>query len=191
MAILKFRVYFDEDDTIYRDVAIRHTQTFLQLHHAILRAYEFDSKHAATFFRSNDHWERGREISLEQYEKAYKASPLMMADTVIGSEIRDPNQKFIYVYDFVRNWTFLVELINVSKEENPKLDYPAMVRTEGIAPSQYGTKGLVNDKLAEMEEKYDLDLGAGGFGEIGEAEGEKEDLGIEEESSGDGKEELP
>lgn len=171
MAILKFRVYFEEDDSVYRDVAIRHKQSFLDLHHAILRAFEFDSKHAATFYRSNDNWQRGKEITLEKYNKAYKVEPLLMADTLIGTEIFDPNQKFVYVYDFSRNWTFLVELINVSKEENPRIDYPAIVRTEGIAPSQYGTKGLVNDKLAEMEEKYDLQSGAEGFGEEGEEEG--------------------
>ena len=100
-----------------------------------------------------------------------------MAETTIGSEIKDPNQKFVYVYDFVRNWTFLVELINVSKEENPKLDYPVMIKSEGIGPSQYGTKGLVGDKLAEMEEKYDLTAGAEGFGE----EGDDEDLAIDDE----------
>ena len=54
MAILKFRVYYEEDDSVYRDIAIKHNQHFLELHHAILKAYEFDSKHAATFFRSND-----------------------------------------------------------------------------------------------------------------------------------------
>ena len=105
-----------------------------------------------------------------------------MATTTIGSEIFDPNQKFVYVYDFVRNWTFLVELINVTKEENPKLDYPATVRVEGIAPSQYGTKGLVGDKLAEMEEKYDLVSGAEGSGTEGEASDEvdAEETGGEE-----------
>ncbi|MBS1562765.1 MAG: hypothetical protein JST39_00195 [Bacteroidetes bacterium] len=185
MAILRFRVYFEEDDSIYRDVAIRHTQNFLQLHQAILKAYEFDNKHQATFFRSNDHWQRGKEITLQKYDKPYKVEPLLMETTTVGSEIYDPNQKFVYIYDFVKNWSFLVELINVSKEENPRLDYPAMVRTEGIAPSQYGTKGLVSDKLAEMEEKYDLATGAEGFGEEGEGEGgeaESEDAGGDEGS---------
>ena len=41
-----------------------------------------------------------------------------MNGVTIGSEIRDPNQKFIYVYDFHKNWTFMVELINVNKEED-------------------------------------------------------------------------
>jgi hypothetical protein len=168
MAVLKFRVYFEEDDSIYRDIAIKHTQSFTDLHGAILKAYEFDSKHQATFYRSNDNWQRGREITLEKYDRNYKVAPLLMRETTIGSEIRDPNQKFIYVYDFTRNWSFLVELINVSKDESSKLEYPAVVRKEGIGPSQYGVKGLVGDKLTEVEEKYDLSKGAEGFGVEGE-----------------------
>lgn len=194
MAVLKFRVYFEEDDSVYRDVAVKPKQTFLQLHQVILKAYEFDSKHQATFFRSNDHWQRGREISLEKYDKPYKAEPLLMAETAIGTEIFDPNQKFIYVYDFVKNWSFLVELINVSKEADAKMDYPAVIKTEGIAPSQYGTKGLVGDKLTEVEEKYDLTKGTEGFatlGASGEAEESEESEENEEgEEEGTGEEEL-
>lgn len=173
MAILKFRVYLEEDDSVYRDVAIRHKQNFFELHESILKSYEFDSKHQATFFRSNDQWHRGREISIEQYDKPYKAAPLLMKDTTIGSEIKDPNQKFVYLYDFTKGWSFLVELIHVSKEENPKITYPAMVRKEGIAPSQYGTKSLLGERFADVEEKYDLSHNAEGFGTEGEGtEGE-------------------
>jgi hypothetical protein len=152
------------------------------LHQVILKAYEFDSKHQATFYRSNDHWQRGREISLDKYDKPYKVDPLLMETTTVGSEIRDPNQKFIYVYDFVKNWSFLVELISVSKEEGAKLDYPAVVKSEGIAPSQYGTKGLVGDKLTEIEEKYDLTKGTEGFAVLG-ADGSAEAAETEETES--------
>lgn len=181
MAILKFRIYWEEDDAVYRDVAVKHTQHFSDLHTVILKAFEFDNKHKATFFRSNDKWQRGREITLEKYEKTYAAEPLLMHETTIGSEIRDPNQKFIYLYDFNKNWTFLVELINVSKEESSKLEYPALVRAEGIGPSQYGTKGIVGDKLTDVEEKYDLGSNAEGFGEEGE---EGDNFNEEEEETG-------
>jgi hypothetical protein len=161
MAILKFRIYWEEDDSVYRDVVIKHTQTFEDLHTAILKCFEFDNKHKATFFRSNDKWLRGREISLEKYaDKEYTVDPLIMLDTTMGSEIKIPNQKFIYLYDFNKLWTFMVELISVDKEENKKLTYPTCVRTEGLAPSQYGTKGLVDSRLAEVEEKYDLNAAA-------------------------------
>jgi hypothetical protein len=184
MAVLKFRIYFEEDDSIYRDVVIKHTQTFLQLQQVILKAYEFDNKHQATFYRSNDNWQRGREISLAIYDKPYKVAPLLMESTPIGTEIKDPNQKFVFQYDFVKNWSFLVELIGVSKEESSKIDYPTMIKSEGIAPSQYGTKGVAGDKLTEMEEKYDLKAGMEGFGLEGApaANEEEEDLGLSEEA---------
>lgn len=185
MAILRFRVYFEEDDSVYRDVLIKHTQSFFELHEAILKSYDFDTKHAATFYRSNANWQRGREISLEVYDKAYKAAPLLMKETKIASEIKDPNQRFIYVYDFVKNWTFHVELINVSKEESPKISYPAVVRKEGIPPSQYGTKSLLGERFADVEEKYDLTQGAEGFGEEGEDEGSADDAGTGAEEFGE------
>lgn len=182
MAIFKFRAYLEEDDSVYRDVVIKNTQTFHDLHEAILKAFEFDSKHQATFHRSNDNWARGREISLEVYDRRYKAPPLLMKDTTIGSEIRDPNQKFIYLYDFNKGWSFLVELIGVSKEENPRVTYPSMVRKEGIAPSQYGTKGLLGERFADVEEKYDLSSNAEGFGREGE---EGDEHGAEDEGGHD------
>ena len=122
---------------------------------------------------------------MEKYDKEYKAPPLIMAETTIGSEIRDPNQRFIYLYDFNKNWSFLLELINVSKEENPRLSYPTMVRSEGIAPSQYGTKGLLGEKFADVEEKYDLSQVGEGFGEKDE---DGEDM-VQEEGVGGGDEE--
>lgn len=189
MAILKFRAYFEEDDSIYRDIAIKHTQSFLDLHFAILKSFEFDNKHQATFYRSNDNWQRGREISVEKYDKPYKVAPLIMVDTTIGSEIKNPNEKFIYVYDFTRNWSFLIELINVSKEENSKLVYPATVRTEGIAPSQYGTKSFLGDRFVDVEEKYDLTKGEEGFGTEG-GDSDDDDLEVNDEEGKGEEEEL-
>jgi len=185
MAILKFRIYFEEDDAVYRDVAIKHNQNFKDLHFAILKAWEFDNRHQATFYRSNDNWQRGREISFEVYDKPYKAQPLLMADTQIKGEIYDTNQKFIYVYDFNKNWTFLVELINVSKEESSRLSYPAVTRTEGIGPQQYGTRSLLGDKFVDIEEKYDLSKTAEGFGREGVGVGESDENDETEEAVSD------
>ena len=182
MAILKFRVYWEDDDSVYRDMVIKHTQSFLELHNSILKCFEFDNKHHATFYRSNDNWQRGKEISLEKYDKVYKVEPLLMSETSVGAEIREPNQRFIYIYDFHKNWTFLVELINVNKEENLNIIYPSCLRSEGIAPSQYGTKGLVSEKLSEIEEKYDLNTAilADGYSEEGEGAEDNESESEEE-----------
>ncbi|WPQ66105.1 hypothetical protein SIO70_14685 [Chitinophaga sancti] len=190
MPVLKFRVYWEEDESVYRDISIKPDQTFLQFHQVILQSFEFDNKHKATFFRSNDNWQRGREIILEKDNVVRKVDPLLMEETVIGVAVKTPNQKFIYLYDFAKNWTFLVELIGVSKDENSRVTYPLCVRKEGLAPSQYGTKGLVGDKLVEMEEKYDLNkegMSEDGFGEEGEEDenSEADEEGMEDAGSED------
>jgi hypothetical protein len=186
MAILKFRVFFEEDDTVYRDIVIRHSQSFFELHLAILSGYEFDNIHQACFYRSNDSWQRGRAITLEKYpEIEYKVDPLDMFETTIGSEIRDTEQKFIYTYDFNKNWIFQIQLIGVSKEENPKIDYPSVSRKEGIGPSQYGIKSILGDRFADVEEKYDLSALAEGFSDEGEDEGVSDEEDKPEDSEGE------
>ena len=153
MAFLKFRIYWEEDDAIYRDVVVKHTQNFTELNDIILKAFEFDQKHDATFFRSNDIWKRGREISKAVYEKEYIAPPLLMEETTIGSEIIDTNQHFIFLYDFAKSWTFLIELIQVIKnaDADMSLEYPIISRIEGVGPMQYGTKGLLVKPLLTLK----------------------------------------
>ncbi|MCA6474290.1 MAG: hypothetical protein IM541_00465, partial [Chitinophagaceae bacterium] len=103
-----------------------------------------------------------------------------MKEVTIGSEIKDTNQKFVYEYDFNKHWIFLIELINVSKEINTRISYPAITRTEGIGPQQYGTKSLLGNKFADIEEKYDLSRNAEGFGSEGEEDEESDDNDLSE-----------
>lgn len=138
---------------VYRDILIRPGQTFEDLQQMILKSYEFDNKHQSTYYRSNDHWKRGRQIVPVKYEIPYKAEPLIMSETTIGSEIRDPNQKFIFLYDFEKEWTFYLEVIAIRKEAKQE-DTPVCIRSVGIGPSQYGTKENVQKKTASDEEKF-------------------------------------
>jgi hypothetical protein len=186
MPLLRFRVYWEEDDQVYRDIEIRPAQTFLDLHKAIIAAFEFDGKHSASFYESDERWQKGREINSEVLVNKKDAPALSMVRTPVSALITLPDQKFVYVYDPAKNWTFLVELLGVNKDEDPKKTYPLVFRKEGVAPAQYGIKGLSADKMMEIEEKYDLgaDEMAEGFGNEGEDEGGGEES-VGEESSGD------
>jgi hypothetical protein len=175
MAILRFRVFWEEDDQTYRDIEIQGSQTFMDLHQCIVKAFEFDGKHPASFFESNERWQRGgRELNSEVLANKKDAPALSMIKTPVSALISLPDQKFVYVYDLVKKWTFLLELINVNKEETYRRVYPFILRKEGIAPAQYGIKGVAVDKIMEIEEKYDLgaDEMAEGFGDEGEGENE-------------------
>jgi hypothetical protein len=96
MAVLKFRVFFEEDDTIYRDIAIKHNQSFFELHQALLAAYEFDSIHQASFYRSNDSWQRGRAIILEKYDNELEDLKRSLGEDLIFSYEVSKSHKLIY-----------------------------------------------------------------------------------------------
>ena len=170
MAILRFRIYWEEDDLTYRDIEIQGNQTFLDFHKCIVQAYEFDGKHPASFYESNDKWAYGREINSEVLVNKKDAPALSMTKTPVSALVTTPTQKFVYVYDPVKKWTFLVELLAVSRDEVYRRVYPFILRKEGVAPAQYGVKGVSLGKLMEIEEKYDLgaDEMAEGFGNEGE-----------------------
>lgn len=169
MSLLKFRVYWEEDDLIYRDIEIMSGQHFSDLHYAIIKAYEFDGKHSAVFYESNDKWQRLRAFSSDVLVNKKDAPFLSMIKTPVSALVAVPDQKFVYVYDPARNWTFLLELIGVTKDEDPRKVYPLCTRKEGMAPGQYKLGGP-KDMLMEVEEKYDLgaeDM-AEGYGNEGE-----------------------
>ncbi len=185
MPLLRFRVHWDEDDQIYRDLEIQTGQSFLQLHEAIQKAFEFDGKHPASFFESTDRWERGREISSEVAVNKKDAPALSMAKTPVGALVTVPDQKFLYEYRSAKKtWNFLMEFIGIEKNEDPKKTYPLVVRKEGVAPAQYGIKGLSPERMMEVEEAYDLGAEemAEGFG----SEGESGSGGSEESFGGGG-----
>jgi hypothetical protein len=96
----------------------------------------------------------------------------MMDEVSIGSEILNTNQQFVYLYDFAKSWTFLIQLIQVIKnaDADMELNYPTISRIEGVGPMQYGTKGLLGPNFTDIEEKYDLTEAQDGFGEEGEEE---------------------
>lgn len=168
MPLFRFRVFWEEDEQIYRDIEMKPSQSFLELHKAIIQAYEFDGKHTASFFESNEKWERGLELNSEVLVNKKGAPALSMSRTPVSALVALPDHKFVYEYDPKKQWTFLVELIGVSTDENSKITYPNIFRKEGVAPAQYGVKGVNLDKLLEVEEKYDLGADADGFGSEGE-----------------------
>jgi Plasmid pRiA4b ORF-3-like protein len=175
MAILKFRVFWEDDDQIYRDIEIQGNQSFHDLHLGIVKAYEFDGKHPASFFESNDKWIPGREISSEVLVNKKNAPALSMVKTPVSALVTTPEQKFVYIYKSEKKWTFLAELIGVNQYDTPRRIYPFVLRKEGIAPAQYGIKGVHPSKIVEIEEKYDLGAAAlvEGFGSEGDDDGEE------------------
>ncbi|MEY2829894.1 MAG: hypothetical protein RIQ33_1752 [Bacteroidota bacterium] len=171
MLVYKFRVVLEQDDTIYRDVELKPAQFFSDFNDIILKAFAFDNKHEASFYSTNDNWVMGEEISLNK-----KDGIKLMSKIPLAQFIDDPHQKFIYVYDYAVEWNFLIELMTVTEVTN-KETYPRIVKTEGIAPKQYGNEPIAEKEVErfETEEIYD----ASETDEMGE-EGEDTDASDDE-----------
>jgi hypothetical protein len=149
MAGLKFRVLLDTDNDseIFRDILINDTDNFESFYNSIVKAYQFSGGEMASFYVSNDSWDKGFEISLMDMtydDDDIDAPASTMKDAVIKNFLEEPDQKFILVYDFMRMWIFLIELIGYEKE-GPET--PQVILSVGMAPPEDSKNAEENENL--------------------------------------------
>ena len=129
--IYRFRIVLDhEGETdIFRDLEIRNTDTLEDLHNSIIQAFGFDGMEMASFYESDDEWTQGKEYSLfNMFDEAKDVS--LMQDAVLEDVFHRDQTRMLYVYDFFKYWTFLVELGEIV-EETEGVDYPNLMFVQG------------------------------------------------------------
>ena len=143
--IYRFRVVLDHDnkEDIFRDVEIRKTDTFEDLHNVITQSFGFDGSEIASFYLSNESWEQGQEIAL--FDMGQGNEIQMMNETIIEDLINEDQTRLIYIYDFLNMWTFLVELGEVV-EEAQGTDYPNLLFVCGQLPTVAPEREFKSDK---------------------------------------------
>jgi hypothetical protein len=151
MAIYRFQVEIEDYEGISREIEVKSTQTFEDLHYAILRAYSFDLKHPASFFYSDDLWHMEDEIAFKDMQYSVISNAMPMNKTRISDYIDDPHQRFLYVYQSEEGWAFLVELVNIDTGSGDGNTYPRTVKSLGEAPKQYPVKTVVKPKIEEIK----------------------------------------
>jgi hypothetical protein len=134
MAIYRFRISFEDFDDIVREIDIKTTQTFEDLHRAIHRSTGYNADKSSSFYVSTDNWIKGEEIALLPNERKEKNGVTLMEKAKLSSFIEDPHQKFYYIYNFERPFDFHVELIKIILENDPNIEYPFLVKSNGEAP---------------------------------------------------------
>jgi len=148
--IFKFRIVLDTEEDIIRDVDIQDECSFINLHECIQQCFGFSGTEMASFYRSNEVWEKGEELPLMNMGGIEEGAPeLAMNDLVLKDHIKEIHERFLYVYDFLRMWCFYVELVEIyePKQENT---YPVMSFELGTAPDEH---------IKEIDLFDDLDLG--------------------------------
>ena len=154
--IYRIRIILDCDGEVFRDIEIRENSSFEDLHLSIINYFNFNGGEMASFYISDDSWKQGEEIMLENFtEDNYQ---MVMKTTKLNSVINESNNKFIYIYDFLKLWTFYVEVFEI-KEEKGGSEYPKNIFSNGNLPDQPPEKKFVSDgKINEIFDDDDSDL---------------------------------
>jgi hypothetical protein len=150
---LKFRVLLDSDknEEVFRDVLISDASDFETFYHAIMKSFDFKGDQMASFYVSNEDWDKGHEISLldMSYDDDSIDSPAtVMKNAIIKDFLDEPDQRFILVYDFMKMWIFLIELIGYDRNEP---ENPEMLLAIGNAPGEASREALDEVLFHESE----------------------------------------
>src|ERR1700761_6541255 len=138
MAVYRFRVTFEDYDDVVREIDVKSNQTFEDLHRAIHQSTGYAPENTSSFYISNDQWIKGEEITYLPNQKRIDRGVALMDKVKLLSYIDDPHQKFYYTFNFDRPFDFHVELMKIILDDAPGVTYPAVIKSVGEAPKQFG-----------------------------------------------------
>lgn len=159
MAIFHLRVLLDDAEDVFRDIEIESTSSFLDLHKTIIEAFGFSGTEMASFYKSNEYWDKGEEIVLmDTMKDPEQNTVLAMAETQIHEMIHKSGDKMLYLYDFMRMWIFYIDFIAEVKPK-PDATYPQIVLWVGNAPAEDSKSAdMLFFSTEDEEDFYDDDL---------------------------------
>ncbi len=133
----RLRVLVDttEETDVFRDIEISGNASFQQFHEAIQEAFGFDNSEMASFYMSNEDWDKGDEIPLMDISQG-EQKVQTMAEVQLHEKIESDDQRILYVFDFLLMWCFYIEVVKIEETEEIK-EQPEVVLSYGEAPDQY------------------------------------------------------
>jgi len=132
MQVLKIRVVPDVEADVFRDIQIGVDRSMKELYDSIIKTFGFRGDQMASFYLSNDEWDKGHEIALMDMGGTVGDLPNDMASAISGEIITHQEQKVILVYDFLKMWCFYLEVLDITEEDNDGT--PEIIMSFGEAP---------------------------------------------------------
>lgn len=132
MSIYKIRVLAEGEELVFRDIIIKSTQTLEDFHEIIVASFELDGNEMASFYKSDEKWNIGQEITLFDIGKSNtdEMPTLAMEDVKLNSVVNCPGDHLLYAYDFLNLKNFFIELLEIIVKEDSGF-YPRVIYTQG------------------------------------------------------------
>ena len=152
--IFLFRIISDENPDFFRDLVADDSDTFLDFHNSLQKDLGYDPSQLASFFITNENWEKEREITLIDMIQEPGIECFTMEQVSLGEYLKELNQRMIYVFDFFSDRVFFIELIEMSDETSPRTT-PFIAHGKEDPPPQLALDLL--DESQDIEESDPLD----------------------------------
>lgn len=143
--IYKFRIVSDEVNNFKREITIDSGATFEDLKNAICDSVNYDKNMLSSFFICNEDWDREKEITFEEMDSDSGDDRWLMDDTTLDEMIEDEGQKLQFVFDYVNDRGFFMEMKELVPGRN--LKDPVCSLSLGQAPKQIEEPDLDFDDL--------------------------------------------
>lgn len=159
--IYKFLILSDEVDDFVREISIDSESTFFDLHDAILDSVNYSKDQMTSFFLCSDGWEKEQEITLVEMDSSSEYDNLVMSETVLEDQISDEGQKLLYIFDYLSERAFFIELKEIVLSKH--LAEPICSLTKGVAPQElieeFDFSSVVSPSAANLDETFYGDEG--------------------------------
>ncbi|MDR0895397.1 MAG: plasmid pRiA4b ORF-3 family protein [Prevotellaceae bacterium] len=149
--IYKFTLISDEVDNFVREIQINPEATFFDFHETILKSVGYTDDQMTSFFICDDDWEKEKEVTLEEMDTNPEMDSWVMRDTLISELVEDEKQKLLYVFDYMTERCFFIELTEIITGK--EMAGARCTRKEGTPPKQT----VDFEELAAASGSLDLD----------------------------------
>ena len=174
--IYRFTLISDESDDFVREIQIDPEATFYDFHKAILQSVGYTDDQMTSFFICDEDWEKEKEVTLEEMDDNSEIDSWVMKGTRIDELVEDEKQKLLYVFDYMTERCFFIELSEIITGKHMK--GAKCTKKEGDAPKQtvdFAEFEAKNNAALDLDENFygdeDFDMddfdkdGFGGFDE--------------------------
>ena len=132
--VYRFTLISDETEDFVREIQIDPEATFYDFHEAILKSVGYTDDQMTSFFICDDDWEREKEVTLEEMDDNPEMDSWVMKDTRISDLVEEEKQKLLYVFDYMTERSFFIELSEIITGKHMK--GAKCTKTQGEAPKQ-------------------------------------------------------
>jgi hypothetical protein len=148
--IYLFRIISDENPDFYRDLVAKGSDTFLDFHNTLQKELGYDASQLASFFITNERWEKEQEITLINMMQEPGLTSYTMDQVTLEEHLGELNQRMLYLFDFFSDRAFYIELIEMEDEISPR-QTPFIGHRQEDPPQQLSLDPLM-DESPELED---------------------------------------